>query len=29
MIMNRDDYIREVERQLNDTKFYEKIDENP
>ena len=29
MIMNRDDYIAEVERQLNDTKFYEKLDENP
>ena len=29
VIMNRDDYIAEVERQLNDTKFYEKLDENP
>ena len=29
MIMNRDDYIAEVERQLNDTKFYEKLDLNP
>ena len=27
--MNRDDYIAEVERQLKDTKFYEKLDENP
>ena len=28
--MNRDDYIAEVERQLNDTKFYKrKLDENP
>ena len=29
VIMNRDDYIAEVERQLNDTKFYKKLDENP
>ena len=29
MIMNRDDYIAEVERQINDTKFYEKLDEDP
>ena len=27
--MNGDDYITEVERQLYDTKFYEKLDENP
>ena len=24
VLMNRDDYIAEVERQLNDTKFYKK-----
>ena len=24
MLMNRDDYIAEVERQLNDAKFYKK-----
>ena len=29
VIMNRDDYIAEVERQLNNTKFYEQLDENP
>ena len=29
VIMNRDEYIAEVERQLNDTHFYEKLDENP
>ena len=30
VLMNRDDYITEVERQLNDTKFYKKkLDENP
>ena len=29
VITNRDDYITEVERQLNDKKFYEKLDENP
>ena len=29
VLMNRDDYIAEVERQLNDTKFYKKLDENP
>ena len=29
VIMNRDDYIAEVERQLNAAKFYEKLDENP
>ena len=29
LVMNRDDYITEVERQLNDTNFYEKLDEIP
>ena len=29
VIMNRDDYIAEVERQINGTKFYENFDENP
>lgn len=29
VIMNRTDYIAEVERQLGDTKFYEKLDKNP
>ena len=27
-MMNCDDYIAEVERQLNDTKFYKKLDKN-
>ena len=29
VIMNRDDNIAETERQLIDSKFYEKLDENP
>lgn len=29
VIMNRNDYIAEVERQLEDRQFYEKCDENP
>ena len=29
VIMNRDDYIAEVERQLNNSKFYKKLDDNP
>ena len=29
MLMNRYDNIAEVERQLNDTKFYKRLDENP
>ena len=29
MIMNRDAYIAEAERQPNDTQFNEKLDENP
>lgn len=29
VVMNRSDYIAEVERQLRDEKYYEKLDENP
>lgn len=29
VILNREDYINEAQRQLNDTKFYSKLDENP
>ena len=29
MLIFRDDYIAETERQFNDTKFYKRLDENP